>query len=128
MKKALLRTIAWTVAALALVVLIVAVWVARTISRLPDVSLLKHYRPAAASEVLDRNGSVITHFYDRKFRVWVPIGSLPDVVIQAVVTAEDDTFEVERAPTGGALARVATPAFGAVSHTDSGLVGETAYD
>jgi len=92
MKKALLRTIAWTVAALALVVLIVAVWVARTISRLPDVSLLKHYRPAAASEVLDRHGSLLAHFYEGKFRVWVPITALPDSVIWSVVIAEDDTF------------------------------------
>jgi len=38
------------VAALALVVLIVAVWVARTISRLPDVSLLKHIGLPPASE------------------------------------------------------------------------------
>ena len=88
MKKILL----WTVAGLAIVVLVFAVWVARTISRLPDVSLLKHYRPAAASEVLDRNGNLLAHFYDRKFRVWVPIASLPDSVIWAVVIAEDDTF------------------------------------
>jgi membrane peptidoglycan carboxypeptidase len=88
MKKFLL----WALAAFALPVLIIAGWVILTLHDLPDVSALKHYRPAAASEVLDRNGGLITHFYDRKFRVWVPIASLPDVVIQAVVTAEDDTF------------------------------------
>jgi penicillin-binding protein 1A len=59
---------------------------------LPDVSVLKHYRPAAASEVLDRNGHLLAHFYDGKFRVWVPIASLPDSVIWSVVIAEDDTF------------------------------------
>ena len=34
----------------------------------------------------------LTQYFDRKFRIWVPISSLPDIVIQAVVTAEDDTF------------------------------------
>jgi penicillin-binding protein 1A len=42
--------------------------------------------------VLDREGRVLTQYYDRKFRIWVPLSSLPDVIIQAVVTAEDDTF------------------------------------
>jgi len=77
---------------LALCVTILAVWVALALSNLPDVSVLKRYRPAAASEVLDKDGNVLTEYYDRKFRIWVPISSLPDIVIQAVVTAEDDTF------------------------------------
>ena len=88
MKKFLL----WGGAVLVLPVLIVAAWVLLALRDLPDVSALKHYRPAAASEVLDRNGILITHFYDRKFRVWVPIASLPESIVQAVVIAEDDTF------------------------------------
>ncbi len=76
----------------AVVVLAAVLWVVLVLSDLPDVSVLKHYRPAAASEVLDREGRVLTHYYDRKFRIWVPLSSLPDIIIQAVVTAEDDTF------------------------------------
>ena len=76
----------------AVVVLAAVLWVVLVLSDLPDVSVLKHYRPAAASEVLDREGRVLTHYYDHKFRIWVPLSSLPDIVIQAVVTAEDDTF------------------------------------
>jgi penicillin-binding protein 1A len=72
--------------------LILAIWVARVLSNLPDVSILKHYRPAAASEVLDRDGSVLTEYCDHKFRIWVPVSSIPEIVVQAVVTAEDDTF------------------------------------
>ena len=64
----------------------------RVLSNLPDVSILKHYRPAAAAEVLDKDGNLLTLYYDRKFRIWVPISGLPDVVINAVVIAEDDTF------------------------------------
>jgi monofunctional biosynthetic peptidoglycan transglycosylase len=77
---------------LVLCVLILGAWTMRAISNLPDVSTLKHYRPAAAAEVLDKDGNPLTIFYDRKFRIWVPISGLPDVVINAVVIAEDDTF------------------------------------
>ncbi len=86
------KIILWGVAALAVPALILSVWLISALNDLPDVSVLKHYRPAAASEVLDRNGRTLAQYYDRKFRVWAPIASLPDTVIQAVVTAEDDTF------------------------------------
>lgn len=76
----------------ALFVVVIMLWIVRVLSSLPDVSVLKHYRPAAASEVLDRDGGLLTQYYDRKFRIWVPIAGLPDIVINAVVTAEDDTF------------------------------------
>jgi monofunctional biosynthetic peptidoglycan transglycosylase len=88
MKKTLLAALGAAV----FVVLLLAVWVIRNLSDLPDVAALKRYRPAAASEVLDRSGMVIAHYYDRKFRIWTPIASVPDSIIQAVVTAEDDTF------------------------------------
>jgi len=78
--------------ALALFVLVIVLWISRVLSDLPDVSALKHYRPAAAAEVLDKDGALLTHYYDRKFRVWVPMAAIPDIVIDAVVTAEDDTF------------------------------------
>ena len=71
---------------------IITIWIILVLADLPDVSVLKRYRPAAASEVLDRDGHILTHYYERKLRIWVPISSLPDVVIRAVVIAEDDTF------------------------------------
>ena len=76
----------------AVAVIVAVLWVVLVLSDLPDVSVLKHYRPATASEVLDREGRVLTQYYDRKFRIWVPLSSLPDIIIKAVVTAEDDTF------------------------------------
>lgn len=81
---------------LAVSVLVVLIWFFLALKHLPDVSVLKRYRPAAAAEVLDKDGNVLTHYYDRKFRIWEPISSLPDVVIQAVVIAEDDTFFAHR--------------------------------
>ncbi|HUJ17991.1 MAG TPA: transglycosylase domain-containing protein [Nitrospirota bacterium] len=77
---------------IALCAVVLACWALLALSHLPDVSKLKHYRPAAASEVLDREGRLLTEFYDGRYRIWVPIASLPDIVIQAVVIAEDDTF------------------------------------
>jgi hypothetical protein len=41
---------------------------------------------------------------------------------------EGGNFEVERAPAGGAFARIATPASTAATVTDTALTGETAYD
>jgi len=88
MKKILLSAIGLIV----LFLVVAAVWIALVLSRLPDVALLKHYRPAAAAEVLDKDGLDLAQYYDRTFRLWVPIANLPDIVVQAVVTAEDDTF------------------------------------
>jgi penicillin-binding protein 1A len=71
---------------------LILLWAVLVLTNLPDVSILRHYRPAAAAEVLDRDGNIIAQYYDHKFRIWVSISSLPDTVIQAIVTAEDDTF------------------------------------
>ena len=77
---------------LALSVVLIFLWFLLVLADLPDVNVLKHYRPAVAGEVLDKDGAVLTNFFDRKFRVWTPLSVLPEVVIQAVVIAEDDTF------------------------------------
>ena len=79
-------------AILAVLILVVVFFVLSLLANLPNVAVLKHYRPAAAAEVLDKDGNVLTQYFDRKFRIWVPIKGLPDIVIKAVVTAEDDTF------------------------------------
>jgi len=88
MKKILITALVFS----AVSVLLLILWFFLALRHLPDVSVLKHYRPAAAAEVLDKDGNILTHYYDRKFRVWVPIAAMPDLVIRAVITAEDDTF------------------------------------
>jgi penicillin-binding protein 1A len=80
------------VALAALSAILVIAWVLLVLSDLPDVTVLKHYRPAAAAEIMDKDGNSLTAYFDRKFRIWVPISSLSDMVIHAVVTAEDDMF------------------------------------
>jgi membrane peptidoglycan carboxypeptidase len=76
----------------ALAVICISLWFLFVLRNLPDVSVLKRYRPAAATEVLDREGKPLVLFSDRAFRVWIPIPSIPDIVIRSVVIAEDDTF------------------------------------
>jgi membrane peptidoglycan carboxypeptidase len=88
MKKILIIVLAF----IAISILLVVLWFYFALRSLPDVSVLKHYRPAAATEVLDKDGNILTHYYERKFRVWMPISAMPDLVIRAVITAEDDTF------------------------------------
>ena len=78
--------------ALAACCLAVLAWILIVINSLPDVSLLKQYRPDAAAEVFDREDRILTQYYERKFRIRIPITNLPDMVIHAVTTAEDDTF------------------------------------
>lgn len=76
----------------ALCLLIAIVWLVYILKTLPDISLLKRYRPPAAAEVFDRNSRLLTQYYDRKLRFWVPVSEVPDHVVWAVVIAEDDTF------------------------------------
>lgn len=73
-------------------IVLIILWLVFVLSDLPDVATLKTYRPAAASEVLDRSGLPVAQYFDRAFRIWIPLAAVPDRVIQAVVTAEDDTF------------------------------------
>lgn len=89
MKKKLLLSV---LSAVALVIFVISIWLIHVLIDMPDVSVLKRYRPAAAAEALDINGRTVALFFDRSFRIWTPISSIPDHVVQAVIIAEDDTF------------------------------------
>ncbi len=58
---------------------------------LPDFRTLEDYRPALSSTVLDRNGVPIGEFYEFRRRLISP-SEVPELVIQAFLAAEDDTF------------------------------------
>jgi penicillin-binding protein 1A len=92
-KSSLKRKIVYAaVAIVAVCTAVMAIWLNLALSNLPDVSVLKRYRPPAACEVLDRDNHVLTQYTDGAFRIWAPLADLPKVVSQAVVIAEDDTF------------------------------------
>ncbi|MEO2069083.1 MAG: PBP1A family penicillin-binding protein [Desulfurobacteriaceae bacterium] len=48
--------------------------------------------PDFASTIYDRNGNVIGFFYSGKFRLYAPYKEIPDTLIKAVITAEDERF------------------------------------
>lgn len=89
MTKIIIRT---GLGAVALCVLALFLWFISLAVNLPDVSRLKHYRPAAATEVFDRRGQLLTSYHDRSLRFWVPVDDIPELVVWSVVIAEDDTF------------------------------------
>ena len=59
---------------------------------IPDANLIKNYRPDLATEVYDVSGKVIAQYFDKKNRIWVPLSEISNSLIDAVITAEDDTF------------------------------------
>ncbi|TNE60206.1 MAG: penicillin-binding protein 1A [Alphaproteobacteria bacterium] len=58
---------------------------------LPDYQVLSEYKPAVTTRVHAGDGSVIAEFA-RERRVFVPSEAIPDVVIQAFISAEDKNF------------------------------------
>lgn len=80
------------ISAAVLFALFAALWFIVTVSNLPDVSLLEHYRPPASAKVLDKDGNILTQYGEHILRIPVSITELPFTVIDAVVIAEDDTF------------------------------------
>src|SRR3990170_3963502 len=63
---------------------------------IPDANLIKNYRPDLSTEVYDVSGKVIAQYFDKKNRIWVPLSEISNSLIDAVITAEDDTFFEQR--------------------------------
>ncbi|SOH95587.1 penicillin-binding protein 1A [Monaibacterium marinum] len=58
---------------------------------LPDIDELASYEPTTLTRVYSQEGALIDEFL-RERRVFVPIDEVPDLVIQAFISAEDKTF------------------------------------
>lgn len=58
---------------------------------LPDMIGIKDYKPLLVSEVYDRNGKKMGEFFREK-RIMVEYKQVPKSLVQAFVSAEDDTF------------------------------------
>lgn len=72
-------------------VIVVAAFVIKLNSELPELIGLADYKPLLVTEVYDRNNEKIGEFFREK-RILVPFEQIPPTVIQAFVAAEDDTF------------------------------------
>ena len=58
---------------------------------LPELRTLEDYRPPLASRVHDRHGALIAEFF-RERRQLTPLAEVPDHVVRAFVSGEDNTF------------------------------------
>ena len=79
---------------IALIMLAVAAGAAMLIrisSELPQLITVEDYEPLLVSEVFDRNGQKIGEFFREK-RILTPFEEIPEVVIQAFISAEDASF------------------------------------
>ncbi len=75
-----------------LILMSIGAWVGWTVHALPDAELIATYRPEEATEVMDRNGIVLTHLMEDEFRIWAPLSEISQNLQMAVIAAEDDTF------------------------------------
>ena len=69
----------------------VAVYVIRVTEDLPTVETLRDYRPPVMTRVHAGDGKLIAE-YARQSRVFVPIETIPEELVQAFISAEDKNF------------------------------------
>ena len=76
---------------IAVIGLAVAIYAAWLFHDLPDASDLADYRPATATRVYAGDGTLIGEFSDER-RIYVPYSQIPETVVQAFLSAEDNDF------------------------------------
>ena len=60
-------------------------------NKLPDYKYLKNYKPPVSSKLYSGNGVLVSDFSAEK-RIFVPYDSIPNIVINAFLSAEDKNF------------------------------------
>ena len=60
-------------------------------NNIPDYKFLKNYKPPVSSKVYSGNGDLVADFSKEK-RIFIPINSIPENVINAFLSAEDKNF------------------------------------
>ena len=60
-------------------------------NKLPDYKYLKNYKPPVSSKLYSGKGILVSDFSAEK-RIFVPYESIPDIVINAFLSAEDKNF------------------------------------
>ncbi|MBI3597055.1 MAG: monofunctional biosynthetic peptidoglycan transglycosylase [Nitrospirae bacterium] len=92
MKKVFKKGFKIAVLGIVLLVIGIGAWLGWIVTTLPDAKLIATYRPEEATEVLDRNGIVLTQLTEDEFRIWVPLSDISPNLQIAVIATEDDTF------------------------------------
>ena len=78
-----------TGALVSLLIIISILWVYS--NKLPDYKFLKMYKPAVSSKLYSGKGELVSDFSSEK-RIFVPYDSIPRVVINSFLSAEDKNF------------------------------------
>jgi len=86
-KKILIFSISASMLFLTLVVAIL--WVYS--NKLPDYKFLKMYKPSVSSKLYSGSGELVSDFSSEK-RIFVPFDSIPNIVINSFLSAEDKNF------------------------------------
>ncbi len=73
------------------VVIFAVIYIVRVSADLPSYEALRHYQPPVMSRVQAGDGKLIAE-YAREHRVFVPRAAIPDLVVQAFISAEDKNF------------------------------------
>ena len=60
-------------------------------NKLPDYKFLKMYKPAVSSKLYSGSGDLVSDFSSEK-RIFVPYETIPEVVINSFLSAEDKNF------------------------------------
>ena len=60
-------------------------------NKLPDYKFLKNYKPPVSSKLYSGSGELVSDFSSEK-RIFVPYNSIPKIVINAFLSAEDKNF------------------------------------
>jgi penicillin-binding protein 1A len=91
----LLRFLGWAFSAMVIVSVAVSAvvgWYLWNISKeLPDYEVLAQYEPPVVSRVYANNGMMVDE-YARERRIYVPIDAVPELLINAFLSAEDKNF------------------------------------
>jgi penicillin-binding protein 1A len=60
-------------------------------NNLPDYKFLKNYKPSVSSKVYSGDGELVNDFSTEK-RIFIPYDSIPKIVINSFLSAEDKNF------------------------------------
>ena len=74
---------------------IIGVVLGRTLSEIQNIDIradLQSYEPALPTQILDRNGNLITELFSDEKREIVPVDKLPKHLIYALISREDQYF------------------------------------
>ena len=88
----LIKKIAIFIVSMCLISIIGIIAVLWTFSnKLPDYKFLKMYKPAVSSKLYSGSGELVSDFSSEK-RIFVPIETIPKIVINSFLSAEDKNF------------------------------------